>query len=101
MNKTCAISNWISFLLDIKHKEVAQRENHRSTIERRAQLEFYPGAKTRVCRWLFNDKPGVPVGIYRRCLRSNDPPTPIIFQPQLFPTKTEAVTLALPAFGNF
>ena len=45
MNKTCAISNWISFLLDIKHKEVAQRENHRSTIERRAQLEFYSGAK--------------------------------------------------------
>src|SRR5438309_12089503 len=45
MNKTCAISSWISFLIsaDIKHseKEVAQRENHRWTAERRAQLEFY------------------------------------------------------------
>src|SRR6266576_6359660 len=45
MNKTCAISNWISFLIsvDIKHgeKEVAQRENHRWTAERRAQPEFY------------------------------------------------------------
>src|SRR6266446_4680969 len=44
MNKTCAISNWISFLIsvDIKHgeKEVAQRENHRWTAERRAQPEF-------------------------------------------------------------
>src|SRR5438874_6093316 len=44
MNKTCAISNWISFLIsvDIKHgeKEVAQRENHRWTTERRAQPEF-------------------------------------------------------------
>src|SRR5256885_15709580 len=44
MNKTCAISNWISFLIsvDIQHgeKEVAQRENHRWTAERRAQLEF-------------------------------------------------------------
>ena len=27
------------------HKEVAQRENHRSTIERRAQLELYSGGK--------------------------------------------------------
>src|SRR2546430_1659298 len=45
MNKTCAISSWISFLIsaDIKHseKEVAQRENHPWTAERRAQLEFY------------------------------------------------------------
>jgi len=44
MNKTCAISSWISFLTsaDINHgeKEVAQRENHRWTAERRAQLEF-------------------------------------------------------------
>lgn len=38
MNKTCAISSWISFLMDIKHKEVAQRENHRLAPERRAQL---------------------------------------------------------------
>jgi len=50
---------------------------------------------------LFNDKPGVPCGIYRRCLRGNDLPFPVIFQPQLFPTKAEAVTLALPAFSNF
>src|SRR5437868_12494629 len=44
MKRTCAISSWISFLIsvDIKHgeKEVAQRENHRWTAERRAQLEF-------------------------------------------------------------
>jgi hypothetical protein len=57
--------------------------------------------QTRVCHSLLNDKRRVPVGIYGCCLRSNDPPTPIIFQPQLFPTKTEAVTLGLPAFGNF
>ena len=44
MNKTCAISSWIFFLTsaDIKHgeKQVAQRENHRWTAERRAQVEF-------------------------------------------------------------
>src|SRR5437764_2950043 len=44
MNKTWAISSWISFLIsaDVQRgeKEVAQRENHRWTAERRAQLEF-------------------------------------------------------------
>src|SRR6266481_3170390 len=43
MNKTCAISSWISSLIsvDIKHgeKDVAQMENHRWTAERRAELE--------------------------------------------------------------
>src|SRR5215813_8002813 len=57
MNKTCAISNWISFLLDIKHKEVAQWNILRWTIERRAQLEFYCGGKTRACHSLLMTNP--------------------------------------------